>query len=1349
MKDHEEELLEYMTKEKSSDQSAALTLGDEIKRLKEEKSQIILEKNRQELETRDTVAKLKAIIDEKTNLATQFEAKVTALTSEIGQEKDKSSKVVQEFSEVSTKLSGLEVNMKELNDENSKLAHKTKDLQELISELETKAKKLGIDHEGEIEKWKIEVKDLKAKVVDLEGQLEEKKLEVKHYMDSCEEKKQLDTQLLELKSQRDGLAIELQNNQNFADVLKAEVKKLKSAIEENEKTISQKDRDFEEYRQKSVMEKAEINSSVKAEFDQVVNKIKNKDVEIDRLKNVVSKLESDGNGLQEQKGKLTEELKRTKQSLASKEEELEKNIQSSKENLAEKTRELNKLSNSSAALQKQIEIGLARESDLLKEVQTKEDELKDQATQISSLNNQISSFEKRIEELEETIANLEQDCKQKIEKAIQERNEVEEMYTEELARVEEEKEKYKTEAEMSRKDILNKAMEIVHLKQVHEDIQIESQQKSAQIDRLNKELQSKIVDTGGVLKAKDKYISQMEAKIRSQEEDIEKMAGEILSKEKRIQSFETEIEVLNTNIETLTENLDNMATQNEEIIKDLNEANEENNNLNKELSHIQELLNQQTILADRNLQLSNNKSASIENLKKEIEKNIADQRVIEESLRKEKDITRTQAQLLSNKDLKISELNSQLSKQAAEVEQDKRKISEIEKIVHDLETALSLSTTKISSQSAKIASLEKHIKDDRDNKHKQEGVVKEKEQGVEFMRQSLERERSDREKDRKSMEIEVEKLRESWMKETRKREWVETEKEKVDLEVRRLESELKESENAKIILEDDIKTKDEDLARMKGDIANLASKATELEDALDEAVDQRDQQKEAFTQSLFEISNLEKELQEARNKLEEVQTLFERLDSLQNRCELLEAECQEKESESEGLNAKIIELDLANERLSAQTARFKEEKNLAEERCEDLLLKVQKAEDGINNVITERNMEREEKKSLKQQLATVEKQLASHSEREEDLQRRLREAREELKIRQSEVDILEKKLGEANETNARFTATITGFQLKFTQIQKEKDAKTKELEETKRELALIRQQESEKLDKIKSEINTADLEKSELGGRLKEMAANLENYRSRLENEKEASLKLKIDLENQVARNSASEKTIDSLKLELDQAIKNPKIVYREEDAALLWKMIALKCQVAKLRQRYVATLIVVTKNRSFAKRARQLEKENTKLSEDFMVLTKKLIFAERNRSEMEDQLNQLDQVMMVSKTLRSETDANLSAREPSTEGRKVTETRAHQLKQILRDLLKINQELLGLDVPPLDNLNDRMWDTYTPRFKSKLTEILIKLDEVEEMKAHYMTTIDVQSQEIEKLREDLKQKQLGNRRLI
>ena len=313
--------------------------------------------------------------------------------------------------------------------------------------------------------------------------------------------------------------------------------------------------------------------------------------------------------------------------------------------------------------------------------------------------------------------------------------------------------------------------------------------------------------------------------------------------------------------------------------------------------------------------------------------------------------------------------------------------------------------------------------------------------------------------------------------------------------------------------------------------------------------------------------------------------------------------------------------------------------------------------------------------------------------------------------------------------NGRFTATIRDFQLKYTEMQREKESKSKEVTELKKELELVKQKESKELEKIKSEINSADLEKSELGGRLKELSTTVENYRVRLESEKDTSAKLKFELEKQAGKLISSEKLVEKIKQELDTAVKNPKLQYREQDANLLWKKIALKCQVAKLRQRYVATLIVVTKSRSYVKRAKQLEKENTKLAEELMVQTKKLIMNERNRSEMEDQLNQLDQVMMVSKTLKSETDQNVSARELTTEGRRNTEGRAQQQRLVLRDLLKIIQELLNLEMPPLDNLNDRMWDSYAPKFKSKLTEKLIQLDAEEEMKAQYIATIDLQNQ--------------------
>jgi chromosome segregation ATPase len=1344
VKEHKEEVDRLVSLSKNSTESLEAGLKQEIVRLNldlanalDGKEAITQEAAALKDDFEKTSASLKARIVALEDINNQLEASIAS-------ERNKISELNEATIKSDAEIEGLKTENETLRKNLQAEQAKIRTLEVQLGAKSEEVDQLGDKLEIEKETHSSECKLLKDKADELEGLLEEKDVELRHYMENCLEKDQLESQNVELKSEKDRLALELQNQLNFSEVLKAELKKARGSLVETEELVIQKDKDFEAYRQSAVMETAELNSSVKAEFDKVVSNIKAKDVDIDRLKGLINQLESEREVSKDSLLKERSSGEALQKAVQQKEEELAKLTQTSKDSLAEKTKEINRLSNTQAGLQKQLAASNDKLEDLDKEIKCKDDTIKDLKTEILSLENQINNNAARIAQLEAAAVKQEEEHKQKLAKAVNERNEVEELYTEELSQVIEEKEKFKSEAEMSRKDIYNKDMEILRLKQLQEDLQIESQQRGAQIERLNKELQSKIVDTGGVLKAKDKFISQLEAKIKSQEEDMERFNSEIMTRERKLQLAEAEFEAMNTNIQTLTENLDNLASQNQQVTTQLRDVQEENRGLKRDLAVANENLKQEKNVSERNLELSNNKSASIENLKKEIERQTSDYRTLEESYRKEKDITRTQAQVLTSKDTKLSELSSQIMKLNAEIEQEKHKISEFEKRIHDLETALSLSSSKISSQSAKITALEKQLNEDREKRARQEGLVKEREEGVEFMRQSLERERMEREKDKKSWESEIEKLSETVTKEKRKREWIEDEKEKLETLIKKLELEAKQTEITLNDLEEEMKSKDEDLARMKADLDTLASRGTELEEALEEAIDQRDQQKEVCTQTMFENSQLELKLQETKNRLAEVDTLFEQIEVLKDQCEMLNLACQEKEETITELNTKTVEQDLVNEKLVARMNNMQEEMQLMDEQVQEAEDKVTKAEESLNKVITERNIEREEKKALKVQLEKTQKDLSSHGEREQDLERRLRESKEELKIRNTEIEVFEKKLKEANEMNGRFTATIRDFQLKYTEMQREKESKSKEVTELKKELELVKQKECKELEKIKSEINSADLEKSELGGRLKELSTTVENYRVRLESEKDTSAKLKFELEKQAGKLIASEKLVEKIKQELDTAVKNPKLQYREQDANLLWKKIALKCQVAKLRQRYVATLIVVTKSRSYVKRAKQLEKENTKLAEELMVQTKKLIMNERNRSEMEDQLNQLDQVMMVSKTLKSETDQNVSARELTTEGRRNTEGRAQQQRLVLRDLLKIIQELLNLEMPPLDNLNDRMWDSYAPKFKSKLTEKLIQLDAEEEMKAQYIATIDLQNQECEKLKEELRLKQLG-----
>src|SRR5690606_29437326 len=104
-------------------------------------------------------------------------------------------------------------------------------------------------YQTEIQELQAEMNECKAKATDLEGQLEEKDIELKHYLENCLDKEELETQNSEIKAERDRLAIELLNNQNFVEVLRAEVKKTKISLEESQASLSKKDQEFEEYRQ--------------------------------------------------------------------------------------------------------------------------------------------------------------------------------------------------------------------------------------------------------------------------------------------------------------------------------------------------------------------------------------------------------------------------------------------------------------------------------------------------------------------------------------------------------------------------------------------------------------------------------------------------------------------------------------------------------------------------------------------------------------------------------------------------------------------------------------------------------------------------------------------------------------------------------------------------------------------------------------------------------------------------------------------------------------------------------------------------------------------------------------------
>lgn len=1224
---------------------------------------------------------------------------------------------------------------------------------EVIDELENDVCQERLKCENAEEAHLAAIEELQGKIEILEGDIQEKEVQIKHCMENNLEKEELEQENSVVKEERDKLALELQNCQNFTEVLRLEIKKYRLLIQNASNETKKKEAEVDEVRQKAFMEKAELNSSVKTEFEKVTAKIKEKDIDIDNLKEVILTHEKNAECLKSTQAQLAAKIEDNKNTIASKESTIKDQAENFKVQIAERNKEISTLNSNLSSLQKEIATFNKSLSELKSSLEVKEDKIKDLITENTSLKTILTSSEEKIIALKEEIDQLESTANENAETFEAEKAEIESMYGEELQRLAEEVDKFKKDAEHNLKDISNKDKELIRLKQVQDDLQIEIQQKSDQINRLNGELQKKTVDSSGVLKAKDKYVAQLEAKIKCQDEEIEDISNRLISTDKKLQAAEEELETRDGNQEALTQNLDAISAELEEKNSKIKSLETELKQIKKDITNVREELKQEKVTGERNLELSNNKSASIENLKKEIEKRKTDYEIVEENMKKEKDITKAQAQALKDKDSKLREATNRVSQLTEECQQTTKLLVESEKNIHDLKSSVSLAESKISSLNSKIFQLEKESQEERSKVLKQQSAVKEQEEGVEFMRQSLERERVDRQKDKKAYEAELEKAKETLAKESSSKLWIEAEKNKLDEKRRQLENTLLMKTKNINKLESEAKEKDEDIGRMKGDLATLAARGNELEDALDSLKSNHDEQKGAYTEALFEISKLEEDLQQATSRLGEADTLVEQVEVYKKQCEMLNQNLQDRETTLGAWQTKCRDLDLNLERLTSQIVRVKEERNQFDEHIAEYKQRATKAEESMANAITERNIERDERKSIRGLLEQTQKQLEMLEAREKDTERRLKESRDDLKSKESDQESLRVKLKQSQDESTKLMATITGFQSKLVELQKENENKKKKLEELSKELDIFKQKESEQLDKIKSETATLDMNKNVMEGRVKELASSLDTYRARLEVEKENNIRLKIDLEKEEVKTNAAEGNVAKLQEEVKLAKENPRIGFRDVDRNLMWKMLSLKVQVKELKRRYATNLIVARKSKPLVKQAKQLNKDNQKLAEELMSQTRKLILIEKNRSEMEDQLNQkeneLDQVIMISRTMKSDTEHNGSAREMTIEGNRITETRAQQMKQVLRDLLFAIKDLLGMPLPPLENLNHKQWDNYAQKFKSKLSEVIIQVNDVEEVTSNYKVLLDQQNQECERLREELRLKQLGKSSLI
>ena len=1086
-----------------------------------------------------------------------------------------------------------------------------------------------------------------------------------------------------------------------------------------------KERDLEEIKQKSVLEKSVLDMSAKKEFEKVLLTVRYKDDEIRSLNEKIQTLNRELSIHANQKQAFEVKILNLSNSLAIRESNLQDQASGFQEVLSEKTLELTRVTNSLAAITAEQSASQHEVKALRSENFDLVDRLKSASTEIAARNTKINSLEAQVKNLEASLQSTQSQIEEIQKKHDEDLEAIEDIYSKELSAAKEFLKQAELEVKGLQSDIQNKDLKLIMLSEEKSDKESRIEELQLDIVSLNTELQKKVGDINGVMKAKDQMILQAEIRASSKEKEAQDLSEKNLRLEKKLEAFNADIESKNNNIDTLGQNLNEMAAIVQERNEQIRSLDEELKQLKRTVRELYAQIEEVTDKSNKNYELSQNKSTYIEEVKKENEAHIEQVKILEAQLARETGTTSMINEKLAEANVAISSLIATQEMLKAKADSQSHELTSLLHSLHEAETSLALANTKIATLNESLKVSEQALEQSHLSSKKASSSQSE---SVEILTQSLVQERISNAKAISALKATQLSLEASLIREQQSRAFDRSQHEKREEELLVQLQTAVERDRSLVIKENEWIIREQQWVGVATQVEELHEENERLQQELDRATIERDGYKEEHTAVLFKLSETEKEISQLNSRLAESISLFDQLEVMKQQASSLTYNILEKDEEINTQERQIKEASLRIERLIQELVEVKEARNESDDKIRDNLERAFKAENELNTMLTERNRERNEKESVTAQLTQANQLIDSLKARDEEQQTRIRDMKSEIKKLNNTLDDLQLQYKNTSDNLAQTHAGLLA-------------AKT-EAEGFRSQHQDFLKREKEQGDKLKTALTTEILEKSELGGRVKELLSSVENYRLRYESEAQT----RRDLASQIQSNAHTHNTLEEEIKRLKDTIAKQK--QKKGDNGEKWRILFAKVKCSMYSRRLAVLLSVLKKARPLVGKVKKLEVENSKLLEDLITQTKKFINIEKSRSEMEGQLNQreseLDQVMMLGSktnlnTLKSELDPSASARDLGVTGRSGIDNKVHALRLVLRDILSVLADLLKISVPPIDNLNDKLWDTFIPKMKNKIYDLVSNLEDANNAFETYKKLLDEQTIQNDDLKEKIR----------
>ena len=842
-------------------------LEEKQKKFERSKKQELDNLNRDNTNLKNVIANKESDITQLGQKVREFQQRVSELTLQNKQKSD-------DLDEWKSKFENHENLVSTLTDKLKTLAGSFKELQDERANIEKQLEESSTKYEGEIADINKQLANVIGEKEDLNQQREKLQVQITEYKSTVSKLKE---------EHADELTILAEENKEFEErftEMEQECSKLKDQNEKKQLEISSLQEQIQSLNV-SISELEAKSGEVEKEVEKLRSECAEKDHKLVSLGDQQAQLEKEREELQ----KKQEELKRSSEALQHENEDLKNSLDKLETQRKDKEAELNSrirtLEEEKQNLVEQVENKISEVKRTMEELETSkrnvEKELESSSTKIKKLEADLDAANKDRESIMEAHNN----SKSELKMANQQIEELRSTITAKTGSV----------------DALTRQLE-----------EVEAREKG--VTEENKKLKDEISNLTGKSTEREKKLNEYEEQLKNLRQKNESEKAKMESSTK---ALEREKKQLQEEADRLKEELKKRSQEFEKERKMLNEGSssaiqeysEKVSSLEEQLNDAKEKLERASNELETTKENLTEVSALNDDLKK---KNIEDVKELESQLKQEKakfqELQNKLEGILKEKEDLTSQWNEKTEKQQQELTRKDEEIKiNAEKYARVLEDIKELRTEK-----------EKELEDLRGEFDEKQKLLDEDIKSLKAEKEKLIEERTDLEEDLAALRVELEnekkasadteKLgseKEKLAKELREKEKSLSELEKLKLA---LETQLKESEDAKSKLAEDVKTSEEQITSLEATIKELKASLEESEKNLDTS--RKEHQDEA--------KKLEEQVEQLRADVEHYKEKAEdntEVEQLRKENAELKAGAQDK-GELDDLMLLISELDEKN-----------------------------------------------------------------------------------------------------------------------------------------------------------------------------------------------------------------------------------------------------------------------------------------------------------------------------------------------------------------------------------------------------------------------------------------------------